>query len=201
MQIKIETNFADIARQLAELPEQIGSKATASALNKTMAQAKTAMSRGIRAEFMMSAAKVNQALRVNKASAKGGLFQMEASLESPRQQGRSLNLINFTARQNKSGLLSVKIKRTGGRKPVAGAFIGNKGRTVFERVAGTTMASRSKYAGTKHAQEIKAVQTIDVAQMFNTKRINAAVVELVETKFPEVFDHEVKFYMDKFNGK
>jgi hypothetical protein len=46
---------------------------------------------------------------------------------------------------------------------------------------------------------IKAIQTIDVAQMFNTKRINTKVQRFMVNKFPSLFDREVKYYTEKFN--
>ena len=187
MKISISTNFADVAKALTQLHKDVAAQATARAVNRTMEQAKTAMSREIRAEFMLPAAKVNQALRINKAVARNGLFQIEASLESPSKKGRSLNLINFAARQTKQGV-TVKIKRNGVRKLIRGAFIANGGRTVFERVG-------------KKRLPIKPVQTIDVAQMFNTKRINAKVVQLIKNKFPEIFAREAKFYTDRFNSR
>lgn len=187
MKLEIKTNFPDVAKQIKELHEDVANKATARALNATMAQAKTAMSREIRQKFVLSASKVNESLRVNKAVAKNGLFQMEASLESPSQRGRSLNLINFGARQTAKGV-SVKISRDGGRKLIPGAFIGNDGRTVFKRVG-------------KARLPIKALQTIDVAQMFNTKKINQAVIAAINERFPVIFEREAKYYTDLFNQK
>lgn len=202
MKLTIECNFADVARQLREMNSGVAKLAAARALNRTMEQARTAMSRGIRAEFMLSAAKVNKALQINKAKVSSGMVSMEASLESSQKRGRSLNLIHFTARQAKrSGLLTVKIKRNGPRKAIAGAFLANQGRTVFERVPGTTMGTRAKYSGSKHAQQIKPVQTVDVAQMFNTRRINSVVVKVIEDKFPEIFAREARFYIDRFNAR
>ncbi|GGX01509.1 phage tail protein [Undibacterium macrobrachii] len=187
MRIDVQTNFKDVAKQINELHSDVATKATARALNSVMAQAKTAMSREIRAKFVLSAAKVNESLKINKAVAKGGLFEMEASLESPSQRGRSLNLINFGARQTKKGV-SIKISRDGGRKLIPGAFIGNGGRTVFKREG-------------KARLPIKALQTIDVAQMFNVKTINKAVVDAINDRFPVIFDREVKFYTEKFNQR
>jgi hypothetical protein len=185
VQLSISTNFPDVMRQMDRLQENIGAKALARAVNSTMAQAKTSMSREIRSEFNISASKVSAALRVNKASYKNGRYVIEASLESPTKRGRSINVINFSARQTSRGV-SVLIKKGGGRKVLPHAFIGNNGRTVFERVG-------------KARLPIKAVQTLDVAQMFNTKRINARVVKFMEDKFPEVFEREVKFAIDQFN--
>lgn len=200
MQFSIKTNFPDVQRQLQAMQDDIGKRALASALNKTVAQAKTAMSREIRAEFNISASKVGTALKVNNARASGGTLRLEASLESPRQRGRSLNLINFMERsttiaqarkRGKAGTLNqlhVQIKKMGGKKALGSAFIGNKGRTVFVRTG-------------KARLPIKALQTIDVAGMFNTKRVNAKVLAMIEAKFPELFANEAKFFTNRFNAK
>jgi hypothetical protein len=200
MQISIKTNFPDVQRQLESMRKDIADKAMASALNKTLALAKTAMSREIRAEFNMSASKVGEALVVNKARTGGGRVHLEASLESPRKRGRSLNLINFMERsvsmaqarkRGKAGTLNqlfVQIKKAGGKKGLKSAFIGNKGRTVFVRTG-------------KARLPIKAVQTIDVAGMFNTKRVNARVMQMIEARFPDLFVNEAKFFTDRFNAK
>ena len=196
MKLTISTNFEQVSRSLDRMREDVGARALASALNRTLEQARTAMSREIRQEFNMPAAKVSAALRVRRASFKAGRFRMEAVLESPSKRGRSLNLINFAARQTRQGV-TVKIKTTGGRKVVKGAFIANKGRTVFERVPGKRMASR-KWGG-KHGEKIRPVQTIDVPQMFNTRRINAAVVAAMQARFPAIFERELAFALSKFN--
>jgi len=198
VKITIEHNFPEVAKALAELKEGVAGPALARAVNRTMEQAKTAMSREIRNEFAISRADVEQTLRITRASARSGSLNVEATLESKSRKGRSLNLMRFTARKTPRGL-SFRIKKGGPRKVLANAFIANQGRTVFERVPGQKMASRSRYALNKHSEAIRAVQTIDVPQMFNTKRINAKVLELMETKFPEIFEREVAFYLDRFN--
>ena len=199
MQITIKHNFPQVQRQLDNLQKDIARQATASALNKTIAQAKTAMSREIRAEFNISAAKVNESLSITRASASGGELRMEASLQSPRKRGRSLNMINFmeksttlaqARKRGKAGTLNqlfVQIKKQGGKKALGSAFIGNKGRTIFVREG-------------KSRLPIKALQTVDVASMFNTKRVNAKVVQMMVDKFPTIFDHEAKFFTDRFNA-
>ena len=187
MKLSITTNFPDVQRQIDALKEGIAKQATASAVNKVVAQAKTAMSREIRAEYNISAGKVGEALAIKKATAKGGLLNIEAELFSPRKRGRSLNLINFYVRKSAKGLI-FKIKRNGPRKLIPGAFLGNDKRTVFIRVG-------------KSRLPIKALQTIDVASMFNTRRVNAKVLAMIEAKFPEVFANEVKFFTNRFNSK
>ena len=200
MQITIKTNFPDVGRQLEAMRQDVANKALASALNKTVALAKTAMSREIRTEFNMSASKVGESLHITRARAGGGRVHLEASLESPRKRGRSLNLINFMERsvsmaqarkRGKAGTLNqlfVQIKKAGGKKGLKSAFIGNKGRTVFVRTG-------------KARLPIKALQTIDVAGMFNTKRVNGRVMQMIDARFPDLFVNEAKFFTDRFNAK
>lgn len=212
MQISLKTNFPDVLRQLDRLQADVGAKALASAMNKTMDQGNTQVVREITREFNVERAYVQKRLRITRARAAGNAFVLTATLAAGDGRGRSANLIGFVERSTslaegrrraKAGTqqqLFFQVKRTGGKKTKAGLFIGNRGRTVFERVPGTTMASRSKYAGTKHAQEIKAVQVIDVPSMFNTKRINRVVMDKMLSAFPQVFEREVRFYLSRFNA-
>jgi len=133
MQIKIQTNFPNVQRQLETMRKDIADKAVASALNKTVALAKTAMSREIRAEFNLKASEVNESLRISRASAARGRLQLSASLSSISRPGRrSLNLARFAARQTRKGG-SFKIKRGGPRKVIPGSFLINGGKTVMIR--------------------------------------------------------------------
>lgn len=198
MQLSIKTNFPDIQKQLDGLQQDIAQKASVRAVNRTIEQARTDMSREIRQEFVLSVDEVRQQLRIRRAGFKGGRLTIEAALVGGRPGGRSLNLIRFVERKTtiaegkrrkKAGTqeqLFVKIKRAGGKKALGPkAFIGNKGRTVFERV------------GSKRLP-IKPLRTIDVAQMFNTRRINDAVTRKMREKFPVIFAREVAFYTRKF---
>ena len=107
-------------------------------------------------------------------------------MESPAKRGRSLNLGSFSARPTLKGV-TFKIKRTGKRHLIPGSFLINGGKTVMIRTG-------------KSRLPIKALQTIDVAQMFNTKRINNKVVRVIEERFPRIFDSEAKFYTARFNA-
>ena len=108
------------------------------------------------------------------------------SLEATRAgKGRSMNLIAFhtgggrVLKSGKRQQLRFKIRRDGGNKQITGAFIGNKGRTIFIRDG-------------KSRLPIKAVNTIDVLQMFNTKRINLAVREALLASLESNFDRELR---------
>lgn len=183
MRLNITTDFPDVARRIRNLEQGIADKATARALNRTAEQAKTAMSREIRAEYNIGAAKVNQSLRVQRARATGGAFSLQAALESPAKRGRSLNLAAFGARQTRRGV-SFRVRKSTGRVVIPGSFLINQGKTVMIRT------------GEKRLP-IKALQTIDVAQMFNAQRINAKVVQVIRDRFPTIFAREVKFYTSR----
>lgn len=198
MQLTISTNFPAIQKQLEQMRSDIAEKAAARAVNRTIEQAKTDMSREIRQEFVLTADEVRQQLRIRRAGFKGGRFTIEAALIGGRPKGRSLNVIRFIERKvtraegkrrKKAGTqeqLFVQIKRAGGKKALGPrAFIGNKGRTVFERVG-------------KGRLPIKPIRTIDVAQMFNTRRVNEVVVRKMREKFPVIFAREAAFYLRKF---
>jgi Prophage minor tail protein Z (GPZ) len=198
MQITISTNFPDVQRALGRLQAGVRESALTSAINKTLDQAKTAMVRGITAEFNVKAGYVRERLRVVRASKRGGLFAIEGSLRGGSERKRSANIIAFVERstslaqakkRRKAGTLGqlfVKVKRNGPAKALKGAFIGNKGRTVFRRTG-------------KARLPIEPVQVIDVGQMFNTRRINSVVVATMKAKFPQVFAREAKFFTDRFN--
>lgn len=182
MQITIQTNFPEVHRLMGQLRQDIATKATARALNRTVEGARTDMSREIRSEFNLTAAYVRQRLSIRRASAVAGL-RLTAELRGGDGKRRSANVIAFAARQTSKGV-SVKIRRDGGRKVISGAFIANKGRTVFMRVGAKRLP-------------IKAVQTIDVPQMFNTQRIRSRVVRAIEAKFPAIWAREASYYLQR----
>jgi hypothetical protein len=183
--IKVKTNFPEVTRQLDQLHSDLVKRALVRAFNRTIEQARTDMSREIRKEFNITAAKVNAALRIERATFHD-LRGPQATLLVPAQRGRSLNLINFGARQTRRGV-SVQVKKGSGRKVIPGAFIANDGKTVFKRVG-------------KARLPIKALQTIDIAQMFNSKKIMATVERAMREKFKKNFEHEASYYINKFNS-
>jgi hypothetical protein len=199
MQLSIKTNFPDVQKKLQRLRSDIADKALPMAVNRTMDQARTAMQREITGTYNLKAAYVRQRLAIRRAVFKGNSLSFTASLLGTGK--RSANLVAFLARKapnngRKGGpQVGFRIRKGGAISRVPGAFIGNKGRTVFLRVPGTKMASR-RWSG-KHGEQIKPVQTVDVPQMFNQRRINAAVVRVLQQRFPEVFEQQVRFYASR----
>jgi len=188
--LDIRDNFPEVKRQLSEMGDSLGNKAMARALNATITQGRTEMARRISREYMLTSAQVKDRLEVTRA--KSNNLGLEAVLSaSNKGKGRSMNLIAFVEkkvtlaeakRRAKKGTLKqiqFQIKRKGGLKIIPGAFIGNHGRTVFIRVG-------------KGRLPIKALSTIDVPQMFNAKRINEVVRQVMLDKFEVNFDREAR---------
>lgn len=200
MQLSIKANFPDVYKTLRALPAEVRDGAMASSLNKAIEQARTAAIREITSEYNVKAKYVRERLIMRKARRADGAYFVSASLAGGDGRKRAANIITFGARQTSKGV-TVSVRKGGGRKLIANAFIGNKGRTVFMRLPGATMASRAKYSGTKHAEQIKAVQTIDVPQMFTQRRINAAIEMVLRQKFTQIFQREAKYFSDRFNSR
>ncbi|HEY8360710.1 MAG TPA: phage tail protein, partial [Ramlibacter sp.] len=157
--IVMKHNFPDVQRQLGDLHRDVRDLALIRAINRTVAPALPQMAREISREFNLTASKAKESLVMKRASFKQGRLMIEASLESPSKRGRSLNLIHFVektvtlsaarrrqaageggsyqlrngATVSKALELRFKIKRGGPWKVIKGAFIGNEGRTVFQR--------------------------------------------------------------------
>lgn len=197
--ISIRNNFPEVAARLNQLGMDIGNKAVVRAINTTIDQGKTQMARQISQEFRVSVGTAKDRLKVFKASARNGAFRFVATLEATRKDpGRSMNLIAFvtkgkvskasakrSGRTDLAGQLQFQIKRGGGRKSIKGAFIGNMGRTVFIRTG-------------KDRLPIKALNTIDIGQMFNTRRVNKVVRQVMLDKFPANFQRELRAVLGGF---
>jgi len=201
--LNVQSDIRNVMREIGTLQDGIREKATADALNKTIAKAKTGMAREIASVYNLSATKAKERLVVYKAQGTGKYIELTATLKGTGK--RSINVIAFGAKQTRKGT-SVKIKKSSGRKvphPAWAAglpFIGNKGRTVFARVEGKQAKNRPGRL-TKHSQALRGVTTIDVPQMFNQKQINAAVRAQIQADFPAIFANSARFYLDRFKSK
>lgn len=178
------SGVAEVDRQLARLRGAELQKALYMALNKTGAKAQTQADRVIRERFNISRDQVRGSFVFTRA--KQGTTGAEAVLRifgSPTKVGRSMNMVRFLERsvtlaegrkrakagtQNK---LRFKIlRRGGGLKTIDGAFLGNKGRTVFARTG-------------KARLPIEPVQVIGVSQMFNTRTVREKAMATLEREY------------------
>jgi hypothetical protein len=190
--LNVRTNFPEVMAKLSQVSDQIGNRAMVRALNTTITQGKTEMARDISKEFRISVGTAKDRLEVSRASSKGGVYKFEASLQATRKaKGRSMNVIAFVGalpkrtKKGKMAQIKFQIKRQGGKKTITGAFVGNKGRTLFIREG-------------KGRLPIKAVSTIDIPQMFNTRRINEVVQQVMLDKFEANITRELRVVLGGF---
>jgi hypothetical protein len=189
--IKVDVRGIDeVKRKLAAIPREVRDKALRPALNKVAAKAQAEIARTIPEEFAVKAAEVRSAISLRPARGD----ELRAVIEvfgSARRRGRSLNLVHFLAAINKMKTRGSKakageikkleqqlgflIKKGGGLKAIQGAFLGNKGRTVFERVG-------------KGRLPIKPVQVIGYSQMFTSRKISRRVMDKVRSELPVEID-------------
>jgi hypothetical protein len=190
--LNVRTNFPEVMAKLSQVSDEIGNRAMVRALNATITQGKTEMARDISKEFRISVGMAKDRLEVSRASSKGGEYRFQATLEATRKaKGRSMNVIAFVGalpkrtKKGKMAQIKFQIKRQGGKKTINGAFVGNKGRTLFIREG-------------KARLPIKAVSTIDIPQMFNTRRINEVVQQVMLDKFEANITRELRVVLGGF---
>lgn len=190
--------IAEVQARLSTLSSGMQAKVIGPAINKVAEKARAEIARAIPETYAVKPAEVRSSIRLSKARS-GSLQATIEVFGSARKVGRSLNLIHFLAaaqiagkavklrgaRANKKQLAALQnqlgflIKRGSGLKTIPGAFVGNKGRTIFHRIGGT-MDSRSRYAGTKHAEQIAPVQVIGFSQMFASNRIRDRILAKIK---------------------
>lgn len=183
MQISIKMEGLESLKRALTMTEKEIDKATVMGINKTATKAKTEMKRAISSEYMVTQREIAPRLSIRKAK-RGSIQAWLEPFASPSKPGaRSMNLIHFLEkkvtlaegrRRKKSGTqnqLRFKIKRVGGLKTIKGAFVGNKGRTIFKRSG-------------KGRLPIEGVQTIGVRAMFSTKKINNRVIAKIRKDGP-----------------
>lgn len=173
----MELELTTASRQkLISLGQQFP-KAGNRALNKIARSAKTQIVREITKDINLKSADVNKSMTVIPSRGQS-LTAIVRSLRS-----RRFNLIRFRARQVRKGV-SVAFKK-GQRKIIAGAFIGNAGRTVFKRVG-------------KERLPIKALQApYSVNDLFRSQRMKDRVQKFLHEAYPRVLAQELKFFFSK----
>jgi len=190
-------NVADVKNRLAQQAQGIRDKAIGPAINKVAEKARAEINRAIPQEFAVKASEVRNAIALSKARA----GNLEARIEifgSTRKRGRSLNLIHFLAavqaagqsvnvrgsrasKRSLSGLggqLGFLIKRAGGLKKIEGAFVGNKGRTIFRRTGSARLP-------------IEPLQVIGFSQMFSSRRISSRILAKINADLPVEIDRAI----------
>lgn len=195
--------FEEVQRKLNSIQRDMRSKVLQPAINKVADKARAEINRAIPQEFNVKASEVRNAVNLRKAMG-GNLEAVISVFGSKNKRGRSLNMIHFLnavqatghaikvrgAKGKKSELAALKkqlgflIKKGGGMKKIEGAFIGNKGRTIFTREGNGRLP-------------IKPLQVIGFSQMFNSNRISKRVMDKINRDLPVEVDRAIKMVLDR----
>lgn len=190
-------NLENVKTSLEQQSKGVRDKAIGPALNKVAEKAVAEINRVIPQEYAVKAAEVRNAVSVQKAR-QGSMSATIQIFGSARKRGRSMNLIHFlaavqaagravktrgarTSRREMdrlNGQLGFLIKRAGGLKKIEGAFVGNRGRTIFRRTGQARLP-------------IEPLQVIGFGQMFNSRRINSRVLAKINADLPIEIDRAI----------
>lgn len=201
MKIEVKGDFG--ASLLDKLRRDIGPRVLQPAINKVAAKAVAEINRAIPQEYAVKVGEVRNAINLRRAHS----GRLEAVIEifgSAKKRGRSLNLIHFMAAVQAAGRaykvrgakatkkdlatldqqLGFIIKKAGGIKKIKGAFLGNKGRTIFRRVGNARLP-------------IEPVQVIGFSQMFNSRRISQRILDKINADMPVEIERALKMLMGR----
>ena len=165
-------------RLMKQLDPKLVKKAAVRSLNRTAPQAFTAGSKEVRKEYNVKAKDINKAKQIQKAN----FSNLYAVIKIV---GARFKVLSFAAREVKKGV-TVKIKKSGGRKLIPGAFKASMryGPGIFKR--------HGKARGP--VQELK---TISIPVVFHTKKVMAAIQKTVAERISHNFNEAYKFYIGR----
>lgn len=148
-------------------------------LNRTVndigGRIKTQTTKSVRKTYNIKAAEVKKNMKIKRSRYSDMSYSMD--IRSSR-----FNAMRFDPKRLKrKGQISVKIKKTTGRKTLSRAFTAKNGAVLMRK---------------KNSQEIRAVTTVSVAQMFNKKVLNEAD-KLVQNEFKSKLQSNFDFYIGK----
>lgn len=204
---KIKTQYSHVSGDILQ-------QATSRALNRTASQGRTIANQNIRKIYNISAARINNELKVSNSSRS----KLEAKIVAA---GAPLSMNNFEAKQEKSlsttgfnrkGVASTRLNRKARSNAVKGVTMTiKKGKivnlpTAFIQVSngGITVFARGKYRGTSEGIEftkerlpIAKITTLSIPMMFaNDTVLNPLSAELVSILDKRI-THEVNYLLSK----
>lgn len=170
MNVTVRVDSEGVRRALAGLSEATSRTAIIRSLNRAVDAGKTEAVRVTRDELALKAASVREAIRIRKGSTS---LLSAAIIIDPKP----VPLIDYSARQTQKGV-TVRVKKSGGRGLVRGAFIATmrSGHTgVFSRTSKTGVVSKRL--------PIRELFSTSVRQFFK----RASAVKRVTTRAAEAF--------------
>jgi hypothetical protein len=184
--MSISVDGAQARGSLLKIRDSIEAQALRQAVSRAASKGRTFASREIRAHYAMKASDVSPAFSVKAGLSVGGV--PAATITAAGKRGRNVILFLRAGAGGRRGRKRAELKfeiRKGRRVQIPGSFVAeyNRGRFVARRKPGTVARNRSKYAGTKHAEALESIYTIDVPGMFSARRVMDATVRQIRDEF------------------
>lgn len=191
----VKVKLTGLDEILVVLHPEVYEKAMATTLNRVGTHLKDQIIKEVRQTYNVKAGKLKSKLKEQKATT----GRIVWSMEIPKSQ--KLNLMSFMGTRKVSSGISFSTVN-GSRTVFRHAFIGNNGKTVFERIRGTQMTAKTtkyshyKSGKRKKREQIKAVVGLSPSQMISEK-LKDRKLEEAEKKIPKEFEHQFNFYLGK----
>lgn len=188
---KVELKGLD--KVLAILHPDVYKKAMATTLNRVGTHLKKITVEEVRQTYNVKNGSLKEKLEEQKANT----GRLVWSMEVPKT--KKLNLMSYMGTRKVSGGLSISVIK-GKRTILKHAFIGNKGKTVFERIPDTQMKDKTtkyshyKNGNRKKREKIRAMVGLSPSQMISEK-LKDKKLEEAEKKIPDEFKHQFNFYI------
>lgn len=215
-EFKVDMSLTDRAlkAKLALLPREVADKSIKSALRRTGQESKTEARRAIQETYNLKASTINRYLFVGPVrEIAPGRFSIWIQAETSRPGYRGLRLVHFGANQTKRGV-SVKVLKAGKRGIVKGAFkamMPNGVEDVVKRTAEKVVPRQGRYKGRTikrgarkgqylKREKLRALFSVDVAQMFNTKRVNKIIRQRMMERYSHNLRRDIAYHSAKFNA-
>lgn len=174
--MKLDIKIEGKEKLIAALNEKLYSKIINRTINEIGRKINTQMSKDVRKIFNIKAGDLKKYIKIKRSNY--SKLQYSIDINSGVR-----NIKHFGARVLKSrGKVSVRIKKNKGRSIIIPAFKAKNSDAILRRVEGT--------------QEIKAVHTLSVPQMFNQEILDRAE-KLNEREFSKTFDRNFNYYIGK----
>lgn len=172
MNVTVEiTNIEACKRMLAEQPKRAAA-AISSATNRALLAGRTVLSKGIRSEYSIKAGTIKQHTKLKKAP-KG------AQSGELRVSGRPIDLMEFSPRIGRGGMVSVRIKKA--RKKLPHSFFVTVGKAgLYHRT-------------TRKRLPIEREFTLSVPQMAGNVNVSTAVQKRMSEVFVERLEHAMAY--------
>lgn len=149
--------------------------AIASATSRSLIAGRTAISKGVRSQYSVKAGTVKGAMKLQKASDK-----LSGEI---RISGRTLDLMEFSPRISRRGMVSVRIKKSRKRLPHS-FFVATGKAGLYHRMGKARLPIEREY-------------TLSVPQMAG----NTVVAEQVSNRMREVFEERLAHALEYGNGR